>query len=87
MSPGKLKCDTMSSSQREYELCVRAYAWGDYKKKGTSKKRGTDSLPQAHSCGSALSDTSGERRETSGGGSLSVDSGGQTELGTISSLS
>lgn len=48
----------------------------------------SDSLPQACSCGSAVSDTSGREKEREGGGSVSVDCGGQTQTeGTIASLS
>lgn len=49
----------------------------EIKKEGKSEKRETEfSLPRACSCGCAVSDTSGGERE--GGGSVSVDCGGQT---------
>lgn len=49
----------------------------EIKKEGKSEKKETEfSLPRACSCGCAVSDTSGGERE--GGGSVSVDCGGQT---------
>lgn len=57
-------------------ICLRKF-----EKEGKSEKREKEfSLPQACSCGSAVSDTPGRGEEREGGGSVSVDCGVERQM-------